>query len=1660
MIDFIGNELVSRIVIKKGYFSLIYKNNNLGHIVYILDENQNILKGENTGIWIENKFYKSNLENGSIFIPFNPNLKYFFTVIVKHENFCELNGIDFNDINSYNLEGMFIFNRESILIGNNLKVLFRPFLYNNKIKVNDLSILKKPLIEVNLIKKENNQEIPIKYNFDVTDDISNKEEIEIEFPIPTNLISMEFNFKTEITNILNEKQNFNVMKSFKIEREYDFEPFLLINKDDEYIIQLLGKNGEIKKKCEINILFNRFLEKSYSQTFESDNEGKIYLGKLKEDNIKSIEISYNYIYLINSDKFNSIETIEILEGQEIILPIEKNDMIFLCSNFFEKNLTDKIKINSEDNEHFFINFGKDLLEGKYKLIINQNNIVINIYKGKKWENDFLVTDKFIIESNEKNSIKNFISKVEYKNNELLIKLNKKNNNVRLHLNANQFFPVFYDENLKYYSKLFISEINKGNDSKKFSLNNNFKNSYLNDKILNEEIQYVLDRKLISSKLGNSLEKPSLLLKPQKIKETETKITEPNEGKDFYNNNKNYIQCCKACAPGRYGNSRALNDSDEIDQRLEMGLKKKDIKNIFVHDFIGNSPFDKYNLIPDENNEIKIKCDLSNFNFLHLILIDDNCFMEEYLNLNKILNNENLKEIKKRDLRMINNLNFEKNYCELRKINFIKKNINYKINDLNSIKFKIFDSIEMYLNYLKLVCPNLNSEIQNFEFLINFENLNLKEKLEKISEYFSHELNIFIYFKFPNIFNEFIYPIIKYKYEKTFIDYFLLNDKSNLIKYQQPENLKNLNIFEKCLLIYSLKNENPEFCKNLARQIRTEVPKENNEKLKNLFNIALNLKSIQQEEMLDKIDEIEKPAIKKFGFGKEKKIKMKKKMEENTANMKFMKFAVINENLYKNVGKTKEYCETHYYNQIYNKENNKNLISSNHFFADLAQFWTDKNSDKNLNFNTENILIRPNNLTEILFILATIDLPLKSSKNNFKLTNENKSLTIENKENIYILTKEVSEAKIKQNNKNNLIIGELFYEFEDFNSLKEGKEVLNQTFLKNKKYLQKTIVTNISNKPINCEVLMFLPEGSIPILSEEYNIIENCHVNKFKSVLFTQYFYFPKEGEFKEYPPSASIDDYVISKSKIVNLKVVDKIVSDKKVFESFNNVLENGNKKDILNYFENEKDEYDENNKLKTKVLKENLHKILWLLKDKNFYMSLIQILKKKLFFYPEVFQFSIMHNDLETMKEYIEKTNNKQIFKKIGKKFDLLNLDETNNAHIFNHKDYYPILNSRIFKLPKAKNTILTKELRETYYKFISYLITLNEIDTKDLMRFCYYLILQQRIEEANIIFNRIDKTKISDIQIQYDYITAYLDLSFSYPNFDKARKIIKKYDGNFPIKNWNDMFNEIKDKLNEFDGKLNIDDNLIENNNEIKDFYDSTKLNKEKAKKEENLDFEIKDNKLHILFKNINQIQVKFYLIDIEILFSRSPFMKKTNVDFSFVKPYLTDTIKINNELKETFIDYNIPEDLMKKNIYIEISSNNIKKYLTNYSSILKCVIIESIGEIKILSPDLKPLPKVYIKSFCETKDNRIMFYKDGFTDLNGKFDYVSLNSDLINNVKKFSILINSDKFGTMIKQCNPPKMISERNYNQNMGGYEMFQNYRQEIRDRLRNTKQNII
>ena len=49
---------------------------------------------------------------------------------------------------------------------------------------------------------------------------------------------------------------------------------------------------------------------------------------------------------------------------------------------------------------------------------------------------------------------------------------------------------------------------------------------------------------------------------------------------------------------------------------------------------------------------------------------------------------------------------------------------------------------------------------------------------------------------------------------------------------------------------------------------------------------------------------------------------------------------------------------------------------------------------------------------------------------------------------------------------------------------------------------------------------------------------------------------------------------------------------------------------------------------------------------------------------------------------------------------------------------------------------------------------------------------------------------------------------------------------------------------------------------------------------------------------------------------------------------------------------------------------------------------------------------------------------FYKDGYTDLRGRFDYVSLNTGELDTVTSFAILILNEKHGAIIREAKPPK------------------------------------
>jgi len=130
VIEFISNGYSSRAVIKKGTLSLIFQSTVKGQICYILDENQRICQGENTGLWYQNIYHKANEKNGKIIIPY-AKIETTDKVILVNERFAQLSEFRRRS-ESYTFDASYIVNHESLLMGKEADILINPIL-----KVND-----------------------------------------------------------------------------------------------------------------------------------------------------------------------------------------------------------------------------------------------------------------------------------------------------------------------------------------------------------------------------------------------------------------------------------------------------------------------------------------------------------------------------------------------------------------------------------------------------------------------------------------------------------------------------------------------------------------------------------------------------------------------------------------------------------------------------------------------------------------------------------------------------------------------------------------------------------------------------------------------------------------------------------------------------------------------------------------------------------------------------------------------------------------------------------------------------------------------------------------------------------------------------------------------------------------------------------------------------------------------------------------------------------------------------------------------------------------------------------------------------------------------------------------------------------------------------------
>jgi hypothetical protein len=119
----------------------------------------------------------------------------------------------------------------------------------------------------------------------------------------------------------------------------------------------------------------------------------------------------------------------------------------------------------------------------------------------------------------------------------------------------------------------------------------------------------------------------------------------------------------------------------------------------------------------------------------------------------------------------------------------------------------------------------------------------------------------------------------------------------------------------------------------------------------------------------------------------------------------------------------------------------------------------------------------------------------------------------------------------------------------------------------------------------------------------------------------------------------------------------------------------------------------------------------------------------------------------------------------------------------------------------------------------------------------------------------------------------------------------------------------------------------------------------------------------------------------------------------------------------------EWKIPDDLKNRNMILEVVSGGITRSLPVYSNSLNVNLTAPLGRLQVLSAANKhPLEGAYIKVYAKHNDGSVRFYKDGYSDLRGIFDYATLSTEDWSTVSRFAILVIHPELGAWIQEAEP--------------------------------------
>jgi hypothetical protein len=401
-------------------------------------------------------------------------------------------------------------------------------------------------------------------------------------------------------------------------------------------------------------------------------------------------------------------------------------------------------------------------------------------------------------------------------------------------------------------------------------------------------------------------------------------------------------------------------------------------------------------------------------------------------------------------------------------------------------------------------------------------------------------------------------------------------------------------------------------------------------------------------------------------------------------------------------------------------------------------------------------------------------------------------------------------------------------------------------------------------------------------------------------------------------------------------------------------------------------------------------------------YDAILSALERRRTYDETLWAYSLLHHDAPRIRVWVRALGDRLL--DAGPVLESFGLD-SEALGAYEHLEYAPLVNARAHRLG-AKLRILNDGLAAQYARFLELVAHRRLPTSEDLLAAASYLLAQDRVDPALGLLSRIHSEAIAE-HLQHDYLVAYAAcLAGELP---RARELAKKW-RDLPVDRWRRRLEALAGMLGELDGARAV----------VVDPKSREQQHSDLAAKQPSFDLAVDRDGVIIRQQHVAALELRFFAMDVELLFSRQPFVQSDVSRFSFIEPGHRE--QLTAPASEQRVPW--PSQLRGKNVVVEAVGAGQRKAKIHYANDLATNLAHQYGQLRVQrASDQAALPATYVKVYARRRGGPVAFYKDGYTDLRGWFDYATLSTNDLDQVERFAILVCSDQAGSSILEASPP-------------------------------------